>query len=304
MSISSKKPLYYQLKQTLLKWIEGGDYPPGSILPSEKQLQDSFGISRTTVRMALKELEQEGFLVRSPGKGTFVASMKIESGPRRILSFTQEMLNMGLQVSNQVVSLEKELPVIRTANKLQIPQDQPVWRLERIRMADSVPIATEVNYIPAALVPNMEARLAQNQSFYSCLEEEYGIIIVYARERVECRLANMRESRHLGIPKGSAILYVERQTFGYRKSRPMELFPVEFVKMSYNAEVYIPPDHPQGVTSLSAAAAVHIVHIVHIESFRPKISGGNHENNKVHRPASRHRDDAGTVCRLFQQPRK
>ena len=189
MSISSKKPLYYQLKQTLLKWIEGGDYPPGSILPSEKQLQDSFGISRTTVRMALKELEQEGFLVRSPGKGTFVASMKIESGPRRILSFTQEMLNMGLQVSNQVVSLEKELPVIRTANKLQIPQDQPVWRLERIRMADSVPIATEVNYIPAALVPNMEARLAQNQSFYSCLEEEYGIIIVYARERVECRLA-------------------------------------------------------------------------------------------------------------------
>ena len=237
MSISSKKPLYYQLKQTLLKWIEG-DYPPGSILPSEKQLQDSFGISRTTVRMALKELEQEGFLVRSPGKGTFVASMKIESGPRRILSFTQEMLNMGLQVSNQVVSLEKELPVIRTANKLQIPQDQPVWRLERIRMADSVPIATEVNYIPAALVPNMEAQLAQNQSFYSCLEEEYGIIIVYARERVECRLANMRESRHLGIPKGSAILYVERQTFGYRKSRPMEPFPVEFVKMSYNAEKY------------------------------------------------------------------
>lgn len=175
MSISSKKPLYYQLKQTLLKWIEGGDYPPGSILPSEKQLQDSFGISRTTVRMALKELEQEGFLVRSPGKGTFVASMKIESGPRRILSFTQEMLNMGLQVSNQVVSLEKELPVIRTANKLQIPQDQPVWRLERIRMADSAPIATEVNYIPAALVPNMEAQLAQNQSFYSCLEEEYAM---------------------------------------------------------------------------------------------------------------------------------
>ena len=65
MSISSKKPLYYQLQQTLLKWIEGGDYPPGSILPSEKQLQDSFGISRTTVRMALKELEQELFYLKT-----------------------------------------------------------------------------------------------------------------------------------------------------------------------------------------------------------------------------------------------
>ena len=238
MSISSKKPLYYQLKQTLLKWIEGGDYPPGSILPSEKAAAGLLRHQPDDRAHGAQGAGAGGLPRPQSGKGTFVASMKIESGPRRILSFTQEMLNMGLQVSNQVVSLEKELPVIRTANKLQIPQDQPVWRLERIRMADSVPIATEVNYIPAALVPNMEAQLAQNQSFYSCLEEEYGIIIVYARERVECRLANMRESRHLGIPKGSAILYVERQTFGYRKSRPMELFPVEFVKMSYNAEKY------------------------------------------------------------------
>ncbi|MCI8275071.1 MAG: GntR family transcriptional regulator [Lachnospiraceae bacterium] len=238
MTISSKKPLYYQLKQTILKWIENGEYAPGELLPSEKQLQEIFHISRTTVRLALKELAQEGFLIRSPGKGTFVACMKMESGPRRLLSFTQEMLDMGLGVSSQIISVEKEYPAARTANKLQISQEQPVWRLERIRLADTVPIVTEVNYIPSSPVRQMDMNLVKNRSFYEFLEQEYGIVIVYAREKVECRLADTRESRHLNISKGSPILHVERLTFGYRKNRPMESFPVEFVKMSYNAKKY------------------------------------------------------------------
>ena len=238
MTISSKKPLYYRLKQTILKWIEDGEYAPGELLPSEKQLQENFHISRTTVRLALKELTQEGCLVRSPGKGTFVACMKMESGPRRLLSFTQEMLDLGLKVSSQIISVEKECPAARTANKLQIGREQSVWRLERIRLADTVPIVTEVNYIPSSLVERMDTELMKNRSFYEFLEQEYGIVIAYAKEKVECRLANTREGRHLDIPKGSPILCVERLTFGYRKNRPMESVPVEFVKMSYNAKKY------------------------------------------------------------------
>lgn len=238
MSFSTKKPLYYQMKQTILKWIEDGEYIPGSLIPSESQLQADFGISRTTVRLALKELEQEGYLIRRPGKGTFVAHMKLESGPRRLLSFTQEMSDLGYRVGNKVVSVEKEFPAVKTATKLQISDDQPVWRLERIRLANSSPIVTEINYIPVFLVPNLDMNLVKNHSFYEYLEREHGIVIVYAKERVECRLANMRESKHLEIPKGSPVLHVERQTFGYRKSKPMETFPVEFVKMAYNAEKY------------------------------------------------------------------
>ncbi len=238
MSFSTKKTLYYQLKQTILKWIEDGEYQPGSLLPSENQLQNDFNISRTTVRLALKELVQEGYLIRCPGKGTFVAHMKLESGPRRLLSFTQEMNDLGYQVRNQVVSIEKELPAMKTANKLQISSDQPVWRLERIRLANGAPIVTEINCIPTSLVPHLDMNLAKNHSFYEYLEQDYGIVIVYAKERVECRLANMRESKHLEIPKGAPVLHVERLTYGYLKSKPMETFPVEYVKMTYNAEKY------------------------------------------------------------------
>lgn len=238
MSISFKQPLYYQLKQTIMKWIEDGQYLPGALIPSEKQLQEMFEISRTTVRLALKELEQEGLLVRSPGKGTFVACTKMESGPRRLLSFTQEMYDYGYSPGSQIVSIEKELPAGRTAKMLEISEEERVWRLERIRLADAVPMVTEINCIPTALVKNLDMSMLKTQSFYEFLEREHGIVIAYARERVECRLANMRESKHLDILKGSPLLYIERLTYGYLKSRPMEQFPVEFVKMSYNAEKY------------------------------------------------------------------
>lgn len=238
MSISSKQPLYYQLKQTIMKWIEDAKYLPGAIIPSEKQLQDMFEISRTTVRLALKELEQEGFLVRSPGKGTFVACTKMESGPRRLLSFTQEMFDYGYSPSSQIIAIERELPAGRTAKMLEIKEEQQVWRLERIRLADGVPMVTEINCIPVTLVKNLDMNVLKTQSFYEFLDREYGIVIAYARERVECRLANTRESKHLEVPKGAPLLYIERLTYGYLKSRPMEQIPVEFVKMSYNAEKY------------------------------------------------------------------
>lgn len=238
MSIAFKQPLYYQLKQTILRWIESGEYFPGALLPSEKQLQEMFGISRTTVRLALKELEQEGLVVRSPGKGTFVARMKMESGPRRLLSFTQEMSNIGLKTTNLVISLQKESVTGRPVKLLNLKDDPVVWHWERIRFADGEPIVTEVDYVPASLIPEIDADVIRNRSFYEFLEQEYGIIIAYANERVECHAANTRESKNLNLPKCAPILSIERLTFGYRKNRPMETFPMEFVKMSYNASKY------------------------------------------------------------------
>lgn len=238
MSIAFKQPLYYQLKQTILKWIESGEYLPGALLPSEKQLQEMFSISRTTVRLALRELEQEGLVVRSPGKGTFVAQMKMESGPRRLLSFTQEMYNIGLKTTNLVISLQKEKVTGRTGKLLNLGENQEIWHWERIRYADGDPIVTEVDYVPAQLVQTIDSSVIRNRSFYDFLEQEYGIMIAYANERVECHVANMRESKNLNVPKGAPILSIERLTYGYRKTRPMETFPVEFVKMSYNAAKY------------------------------------------------------------------
>lgn len=239
MKYSMNYPLYYKLKQTILQWIEDEKYRSGDLIPSEKQLQEMFNLSRTTVRLAMKELELEGLVVRNPGKGTFVASLKMETSPRRLLSFTEEMISYGLKPGSQVISLQKELPAGKIAKALQIQEDEEVWKLERIRLADSTPIATETSYLPAALINDIDINSLKVGSLYQQLLMENNIRITVAKERVEARMANTREIKNLNIAKGSPVLFVERLTFGYTQKLPMAQIPVELVRTTYNAERYV-----------------------------------------------------------------
>ena len=78
---SSPLPLHYQLKQHLLEKIESGEWKPNDLIPSEQEMQTSFGLSRITVRQALSDLVYEGLLIRERGRGTFVAPPKMTHSP-------------------------------------------------------------------------------------------------------------------------------------------------------------------------------------------------------------------------------
>jgi len=239
MNNAEGHPLYYHLKQTILKWIEDENYPPGALLPSEKQMQEMFNLSRTTVRNALKELEVDGVIVRCPGRGTFVASTKMESGPRRLLSFTQEMTADNRKPSSQIISLKKGFPAIKIAKLLKLEPNQTIWQLERIRFADSIPVATETNYLPAHIVKDLDLEQLKSGSLYTYLETEFNLFITMGKERLEARLANSREAKHLDLPKGSPILYVERLTYAYERDKSSVTLPVELVRTTYNANKYL-----------------------------------------------------------------
>src|SRR3569833_738583 len=95
-------PLYYQLKERLTQQIMGGDFQPGTLMPSERELSDRYGISRMTVRQALGEMVKEGLLLREQGKGTFVAEPKITQGLLRLTSFSEDMQSRGLKPDSHV----------------------------------------------------------------------------------------------------------------------------------------------------------------------------------------------------------
>ena len=101
----SVAPLYYRLKELLRKEFGSDQYPPGSIIPSELHMMERFGVSRSTVRRAIQELEIAGLVVRKQGKGTFIAGPKLEDD---LLGgyFIQQMSNRGLRVSIRVLSKE------------------------------------------------------------------------------------------------------------------------------------------------------------------------------------------------------
>ena len=238
MKNSSGQPLYLELKSTIIKWIEDEKYSVGDFLPTEKQLQEMFNISRTTVRYAMNELKAEGYIERTAGKGSVVSHNRINSGPRHLLSFTEEMRTFGYSPNSKLKKLELAKPTAKVANKLQISKDDDIWIAERVRYADHEPIVTEVNRFPVCRIKDIQPKNLISGSFYDFLKEKYSIIVAYAIETLEARLCNGREAKLLDIDKGAPVIQIERQTFGYYEDKPSEQFPIEFVKMVYNAEKY------------------------------------------------------------------
>jgi len=109
-TLNTKLPLYHQLKQVILQWIEEERYPRDKCLPSEKELQELFHVSRTTVRLALKELETDEMIVRYPGRGTYVSGKKMIRSARRLNGFTWEMQNYGSKKEKSAAWSERTEP--------------------------------------------------------------------------------------------------------------------------------------------------------------------------------------------------
>src|SRR5436309_3505643 len=96
-------PLYHQLKTVLLERLRSGHWQPNDQLPTEDELGTQFGVSKATVRQALRDLAQAGLVRREQGRGTFVADSRIRFGPRELTSFTEEMRDFGLPSTSRIL---------------------------------------------------------------------------------------------------------------------------------------------------------------------------------------------------------
>src|SRR6478609_451782 len=96
-------PLYHQLKASLMKDIDAGRWRPGEQLPTEDALIERFQVSKITVRQALRDLQQLGYIRREQGRGTFVQGPPLEEGPRDLKSFTSEMRGHGFSATSRVL---------------------------------------------------------------------------------------------------------------------------------------------------------------------------------------------------------
>src|SRR4029078_11415492 len=137
---TARVPKYYRLKKHLLDMTE--TLPPGTSVPPERTLAAEFDTSRTTVRQALQELVVEGRLERIQGKGTFVAKPKV-SQALQLTSYTEDMRAQGLEPPSQLLDIGYLTPDDRLAELLDITAGGRVLRIERLRMANTEPMAIE-----------------------------------------------------------------------------------------------------------------------------------------------------------------
>lgn len=206
---NSPIPLYHQLKEYILERVERGDYPVGESLPPEMELVKGYGVSRATVRRAMQELEQEGFIDRFPGKGTFVLRTKLNRGLTRLTSFTEDMKLCGYEVTSRLLKCCNENPPAYVADALQVSEDRPLLFISRLRYAGEQPMAINNSFLnlPEG-VSITEEEIKKSGSLFALLDRK-GIKIMDSDRTIEAVAANEERARLLGMTVGAPLLLVE-----------------------------------------------------------------------------------------------
>lgn len=213
-------PLYYQLKEILLESIKHTE--KGTSFPTELELCERFDVSRPTVRQAIIELVNEGFLYRIKGRGTFIAEPKIRQDFLIALkSFSEEMQQKGLTPTTKVLDFRSVECDERGSEALEIPVGTDVVQLERLRFTDNEPVVLVMTFLPAARLPGILERHFENESLYHIIEVEYGYTIDRAVRTIEARIAGEYEANLLGVKKKTPVQYIETITY-LRDNTPIE----------------------------------------------------------------------------------
>ncbi|HAF62166.1 MAG TPA: GntR family transcriptional regulator, partial [Anaerolineaceae bacterium] len=211
---SSALPYYVQLKELIRDKIEHGEWKPGDQLPSEPDLCEMFGISRTVIRQALKELTYEGLIYREKGKGTFIAEPKIvERLVSDLTGFFQDMTDRGYKPYSRVLRQELTTASQKIAKLLDLPQGSEVIELSRLRFVEDEPITLVTTFLPYKLCPNVLTADLSHQSLYSFLEKECGFIIARGRRIIEAVPANAYEAELLNVETGVPLILLDSVSY-------------------------------------------------------------------------------------------
>jgi GntR family transcriptional regulator len=177
---NSSTPLYEQIKLILRSQILDGEFKPDDWLPTERELCDLYGVSRITVVRALNELELEGFVKRIQGKGTLVASRRIEETLNTIYGFSKSMQQQGLNVTSRLLSVKHIENDPNLSHVFRLPSDYSdgFLRIRRLRFVDNIPAAVFTTFVTHDIGRQLAAYDLERYSLYELYHTITGSRIV------------------------------------------------------------------------------------------------------------------------------
>lgn len=206
-------PLYYQLMDIIINMIEEGNLKEDDQLPSERELCDSYEISRSTVRQAIQELEKEGYIYRLHGKGTFVSPKVFNQDLLKFYSFTDEMKKIGKVPCSKVLEFSVIDCSEKLSKKMKLSKSDKLYFITRLRLADNEPMMLETSYIPYNKFPGLNKELLEENPMYDIFKFHYGILITSAEEVFQSVLTKEEEAKFLGYTSALPSMMIERITY-------------------------------------------------------------------------------------------
>lgn len=206
---ATTQPAYLTIAAALRERIESGHLVPHAAVPSERELSQTFGVSRMTARAAVARLQSEGYVYRRPPRGTFVAEPRI---PLRIGSFSDEIARTGRLPGAEVIWAETVEPTPLVREALGLRTGARVHGIQRLRRANGEPIAIETSYLAEELCPDLlEGPLTG--SLWRALGERAGIEPARAEARIEAVVTDAEEARWLEVKTGDPAVMLIRHTY-------------------------------------------------------------------------------------------
>lgn len=225
----SPLPFYVQLKDLLKEQIESGQLLPGDQIPSEPELCRRYGVSRTVVRQALKEMTYEGILLREKGVGTFVAEPKISSASlvHSLTGFAQDMASRGYKTVNKVLDQSMVPANQKTADYLDLEEMAPVIKIDRLRFVEEEPLVFVTSYLPYEMCRSLVNADLTERSLYDCLEQDFELRIARGRRLIDAIVADEYQADMLKIESGAPLIRVESVSY-LEDETPIEYFVALF----------------------------------------------------------------------------
>ena len=184
---------YQEIFNDLQEKILNGSYLAGVLLPTEKELQDQYQVSRDTVRKALRLLTEKGLIQKVQGRGSQVLKQELLNFPVAGLTSYKELVDsLGLNSQTRVISLDLMTVDEQTALQTGFPEGSQVWKVLRTRSIDGVVSVLDLDYLAKDCVPNLTQEIAQT-SIYAYLEEDLGLDISYAQKEITIQASTERE---------------------------------------------------------------------------------------------------------------
>jgi GntR family transcriptional regulator len=217
----NKAPLHIRIREAIRRQVREGELvdEAGRLL-TEAELVKHFGVSRVTIRSAIRPLVDEGMFARERGRGTFLRSNKPENWVGRLMGFSETIREAGYEPGARVLHqgmTNRHDPVVRA-----LLQERAVWELKRVRLADETPIAIEHAYYPPDIGLELEKRDLTSIVMYRVFESDLGLDIQEATQTMSATRSDGFSAELLGVEVGSPLLSMQRLTI-CADGRPLEL---------------------------------------------------------------------------------
>jgi GntR family histidine utilization transcriptional repressor len=245
------KPRYQQLKDLIIERISSGELKPSDRVPSENELVEAMSVSRMTANRALRELNDEGYVDRVAGRGTFVSDFRSQSHLLEVHNIADEIRLRGHSHSSHVIRQSLQRARGEVAKALHVLQGTDVFHLLLVHFENEIPVQLEDRHVLASFAPDCLA-----QDFTAVTPSAYltsKAPLQEAEQVVRANLPNRAVQKHLQIDDREASLVVIRRTWSDGR-------PVTFARLHHPGSRYELTGHytPPGTTRSTSADVVQL----------------------------------------------